>query len=117
MANIHVLFPLNFYVQALTVIPTCYIFSCPSNNGQNTTPFHALVPSTPSREPGLLLVSSSGNIRYWDSVASGLAGGEHFVTASLSLSSNEEVTTLSRSEVRRDYVCFFSSLPTKSFWL
>ncbi|KAK2466879.1 hypothetical protein APHAL10511_001137 [Amanita phalloides] len=86
------------HAQAVRSIPTCYIFSCPFDVNATTPPFHALVPYSPNREPGLVLVSSSGMIRFWDSIGIGLAGGEHFYAASLNLPSGQQVTNLIRSD-------------------
>ncbi|KDQ60778.1 hypothetical protein JAAARDRAFT_190924 [Jaapia argillacea MUCL 33604] len=86
------------HAQALTGIPTCYIFSCPLDATQATAPFHALVPFGTVREPGLILVSPGGEVRFWDSIAMGLAGGEHYNATLLELDSGESVTTLTRSD-------------------
>lgn len=61
-------------------------------------PFYALFPHGSAREPGLLLVSTSGEIRLWDSIGIGLAGGEQYTTAQLELGSSE-VTNLIRADV------------------
>lgn len=63
------------------------------------TPFHALVPNGPNREPGLILSSSTGQIRFWDGLGMGLAGGEHFSFTSLNLDEGESITTLTRADV------------------
>lgn len=63
------------------------------------TPFHALVPYGPSREPGLIISSPTGQIRFWDSLGMGLAGGDKFALSSLELDEGENVTTLTRSDV------------------
>ncbi|KAI0797979.1 hypothetical protein C8Q75DRAFT_801881 [Abortiporus biennis] len=88
------------YAQALTGTPTCYIFSCPQETTalSLTTPFHALVPYGNSREPGLILMSSSGHIRFWDSLGMGLAGGEHYVSLNLGLQDQELATNLTRAD-------------------
>ncbi|TFK55057.1 hypothetical protein OE88DRAFT_1674600 [Heliocybe sulcata] len=86
------------HAQALTGTPTCYIFACPLDYVLGTTPLHCLVPFGSGREPGLILISSSGETRFWDSIASGLAGGEHFVSIQLGLSTGETVTTLTRAD-------------------
>ncbi|KAI0957243.1 hypothetical protein AcW1_005700 [Taiwanofungus camphoratus] len=88
------------YSQALTGTPTCYIFLCPQDVFQDAmvTPFHALVPYGPSREPGLIISSPTGQIRFWDSLGMGLAGGDKFALSSLELDEGENVTTLTRSD-------------------
>ncbi|KAI0079884.1 hypothetical protein K474DRAFT_1696036 [Panus rudis PR-1116 ss-1] len=80
------------YTQALTGTPTCYIFACPPEAVPMpmSTPFHALVPYNNQREPG--------QIRFWESLASGLAGGEHWSPTTLDLLDEERVTTLTRAE-------------------
>ncbi|TCD68905.1 hypothetical protein EIP91_009455 [Steccherinum ochraceum] len=90
------------YTQALTGTPTCYIFSCPqdANPIHMATPLHALVPYGSSREPGLILVTSGGHVRFWDSVGIGLAGGDHYSTLSLELPDEERVTTLTRADTQ-----------------
>lgn len=85
--------------QAVSVIPTCYIFSCPED-ASFSAPFHAFVPYGHSREPGLILLSPSGEIRFWDSIGIGLAGGEHYFKSQLGIESGEFATTLARSDVR-----------------
>ncbi|TFY72665.1 hypothetical protein EVG20_g323 [Dentipellis fragilis] len=85
--------------QALSSVPTCYIFPCPVDRSQ-TAPFHAFVPYGVSREPGLVLVSSSGEIRFWDSISIGLAGGEPFSRSQLELEAGETASSLSRSDLQ-----------------
>lgn len=87
--------------QAIKGIPTCYIFSCPEGNPASPKPpFHALVPQGNSREPGLILVSATGQIRFWDSIGIGLAGGDNFVSSQVDgINYEEEVTNLIRVDV------------------
>lgn len=56
------------------------------------------------REPGLLLLAPSGELRFWDSVADGLAGGTHFTSTRLPLVSDEVVTTFVRSDVSTPFI-------------
>ncbi|KAF8921233.1 hypothetical protein CPB85DRAFT_1428242 [Mucidula mucida] len=86
--------------QAVKGIPTCYIFSCPRDYDQMAAPLHGLIPYSTSREPGLILMSPSGQIRLWDSISIGLAGGDHFSSSSLTLSSDEYVTNLLRVDAQ-----------------
>ncbi|KAF9013861.1 hypothetical protein BDQ17DRAFT_1320576 [Cyathus striatus] len=90
------------HAQAIRGIPTCYIFSSPRDLSQMDPPFHALIPHGPSREPGLILVSPSGEVRFWDSIGIGLAGGEHYVTTHLALKeeAGEQVNNLVRSDAQ-----------------
>jgi nuclear pore complex protein Nup133 len=64
-------------------------------------PLHALVPSSSTREPGLILLSESGEVRFWDSISSGLSGGQNYATLSLSLEVNEVMSDMRRSDVCR----------------
>ncbi|KAG6874188.1 hypothetical protein C0995_003734 [Termitomyces sp. Mi166 len=61
-------------------------------------PFHALIPHSTSREPGLILLSPDGTIRFWDSIGIGLAGGDHYSTIQLDVAPGESVTNLLRSD-------------------
>ncbi|KDR81643.1 hypothetical protein GALMADRAFT_239719 [Galerina marginata CBS 339.88] len=89
------------HAQAIKGIPTCYIFSCPYDPRTPRPPFHALAPQGPSREPGLILVSTSGQIRFWDSIGIGLAGGDNYVSYQLDdMEYDEEVTNLVRSDAQ-----------------
>ncbi|CDO69523.1 hypothetical protein BN946_scf184785.g28 [Trametes cinnabarina] len=90
------------YSQALTGTPTCYIFGCPRdlNPLPMATPFHALVPFGPQREPGLIICSNIGQIRFWDSIGMGLAGGDNFSFSLLELGEGENVTNLIRADAQ-----------------
>jgi nuclear pore complex protein Nup133 len=79
--------------------PTCYIFACPGNYFHNATPYHSLIPYGHSREPGLILISVSGELRFWDGIGIGLAGGAHYSAAHLGLASGEVVTNFIRADV------------------
>jgi len=74
----------------------CYMFPCPQRDGDGVAelPLHAFVPQGTDREPGLILVSVYGEIRIWDSVGAGLAGGKNFTTMELDLTEDEHVTNL-----------------------
>jgi nuclear pore complex protein Nup133 len=87
---------LTFSLQALKGTPTCYIFSCPM---ENACPYHALVPYGPAREPGLILLSKGGEIRFWDSIGIGLAGGEHYSVTFLDLVGSEYISNFIRADV------------------
>lgn len=69
-----------------------------------TVPFASLLPFGASREPGLILVSSTGEVRFWDSIGTGLAGAERFSTARITLSDNETVTGLERVDVCATFI-------------
>ncbi|EIW85147.1 hypothetical protein CONPUDRAFT_70040 [Coniophora puteana RWD-64-598 SS2] len=83
------------YAQSPKGSPTCYIFSSPGE-GSNSCPFHALVPFGATREPGLVLLAPHGELRFWESISNGLAGGDHFSTSQLSLEVDEYITNLTR---------------------
>ncbi|KAK7054841.1 hypothetical protein VNI00_003304 [Paramarasmius palmivorus] len=93
---------------ALKGIPTCYIFPCPWDYNQTDPPFHCLVPHGAGREPGLILLSTTGEIRFWDSIGIGLAGGDRYTTTHLGLTSEELVTYLIRVD-QQTYVASTTS--------
>ncbi|TFK76396.1 hypothetical protein BDN72DRAFT_755585 [Pluteus cervinus] len=89
------------HAQAVKGTPTCYIFSCPQEpNAPQASPFHAFVPFGTEREPGLILVSVHGEVRFWDSIGIGLAGGANYSTSELDLGEGEQVTKFIRSDVK-----------------
>ncbi|KAJ7449858.1 hypothetical protein FB451DRAFT_741132 [Mycena latifolia] len=98
------------HAQAVKGTPTCYIFACPQDYERTNPPFHELVPYTTAREPGLILVSLSGQIRFWDSIGIGLAGGQNYSTTDLGLSSDEVVTNLVRADPQTYIVSTSSGL-------
>ncbi|KAF9518381.1 hypothetical protein BS47DRAFT_1325354 [Hydnum rufescens UP504] len=82
---------------------TCYIFPNPEPSSStskipSTPPMASLVPRGASREPGLVLCSAAGEIRFWNNIATGLTGGEHFQAANISLSTSEVIVQLCRCE-------------------
>ncbi|KIJ44042.1 hypothetical protein M422DRAFT_30592 [Sphaerobolus stellatus SS14] len=84
-------------LQSAFTSPTCYMFPVPPPDPSNsylTLPFASLVSFGASREPGLILVSSSGEVRFWDSIGIGLAGAERFSTAKIDILENEVVQGL-----------------------
>ncbi|KIK57777.1 hypothetical protein GYMLUDRAFT_45965 [Collybiopsis luxurians FD-317 M1] len=85
---------------AVKGIPTCYIFTCPYDYNQTNPPFHSLVPWGSGREPGLILISTAGEVRFWDSVGIGLAGGDRYSTIHLGLASEDIVTGLKRIDTQ-----------------
>ncbi|KAH7871806.1 uncharacterized protein C8R40DRAFT_532912 [Lentinula edodes] len=88
------------HAMAVKGTPTCYIFTCPYDFNQTSPPFHSLVPWGSSREPGLILISTAGEIRLWDSVGIGLAGGDRYSTTYLELVSEDIVTGLKRVDTQ-----------------
>ncbi|KAF9075250.1 hypothetical protein BDP27DRAFT_40146 [Rhodocollybia butyracea] len=85
---------------AVKGIPTCYIFTCPHDYDQTSPPFHSLVPWGSGREPGLILISTAGEVRFWDSVGIGLAGGDRYSTTYLGLDSEDIVTGFKRIDTQ-----------------
>lgn len=85
------------YDQTFVDVPTCYIFPCPNDYPHVTAPFGALVPygSGPSnlstREPGLLLLSPGGEMKFWDSIGLGLTGGESTDEGQVELDDDERL--------------------------
>ncbi|GAA5848319.1 hypothetical protein JCM8547_004477 [Rhodosporidiobolus lusitaniae] len=77
---------------------TTYVFpvppsaSLPSNiTAFSPLSFASLVPAssqTTQREPGLLLCSTTGSLRYWDSLSLALSGVDRFKSSALNLSSS-----------------------------
>ena len=93
--------------QAIKGIPTCYILPCPWDYNQTNPPFHCLVPYGSGREPGLILISTTGEIRFWDSIGIGLAGGDRYTTTHLGIGSEDLVTNLIRVDVRASSLLLF----------
>ena len=87
------------YAQLLPGVPTCYIFPCPNRYSEREVPFCALVSYGPSREPGLILLSQYGELRFWDSIGLGLTGGDATDDSLLDLRSDETLTGLIYAEV------------------
>ncbi|KAJ3755523.1 hypothetical protein EV360DRAFT_96127 [Lentinula raphanica] len=88
------------HAMAVKGIPICYIFTCPYDVQYTNPPFHSLVPWGSGREPGLILVSTGGEIRFWDSVGIGLAGGDRYSTTNIGLRQGETVTALKRVDTQ-----------------
>ncbi|KIY43404.1 hypothetical protein FISHEDRAFT_52783 [Fistulina hepatica ATCC 64428] len=88
------------HAQAVKGIPTCYTFRCPRDefieNSDLSPAYHALLPHGHGREPGLVLMSATGLVHFWENISIGLAGGEHYFKTSLSLADDEVVTSLIR---------------------
>ncbi|TEB36359.1 hypothetical protein FA13DRAFT_1727949 [Coprinellus micaceus] len=75
---------------------TCFVWQHAQKMTFSIPPFHALVPHGASQEPGLILLSHSGHVRFWQSIGMGLAGGENFAPFDLNLREGESVTNLTR---------------------
>ena len=67
------------------------------------THFHALVPYGQQREPGLIICSYVGQVRFWDSIGMGLAGGENFSSYALPINDEEMITALTRVDVSNSF--------------
>ncbi|GAA5843798.1 hypothetical protein JCM9279_000149 [Rhodotorula babjevae] len=80
---------------------TTYIFPLPAQapfppgvTAYSPLSFASLVPSasqTAQREPGLVAVSNTGTVRFWDSISLSLAGADRFKSVSLALAEGELV--------------------------
>lgn len=99
LTSVHTQSKLTIIPQAVRGTPTCYIFSCPQDDIVTNPPLHAFIPQSTSREPGLILVSFHGQVRFWESISIGLAGGENFTTMDLDLTEDEHVTNFVRADV------------------
>jgi len=64
-----------------------------------TLPLASLVHYGSMREPGLILVSRSGELRLWESIGVGLSGAEGFATTQLPLLPDEEVLGVHHCDV------------------
>jgi len=67
------------------------------------TSYASFVPYGAVREPGLVATSGQGEIRFWDSIGTGLSGAEHYHALQIDLAENEFVTGLSRYDVSPFY--------------
>ncbi|KAG8888995.1 hypothetical protein FRB98_006259 [Tulasnella sp. 332] len=84
-----------------SVLPTCYIFPTPrdvSVEHSRLTPVAEFVPYDGAREPGLLVASPSGEIRYWESINAGLSGAEKYHKSQVNLEHTEYVKAIYRYE-------------------
>ncbi|KAG8998690.1 hypothetical protein FRB93_013469 [Tulasnella sp. JGI-2019a] len=87
--------------RTMSVLPTCYIFPTPRDvniERSRLTPVAEFVPYDGAREPGLLVVSPSGEIRYWESVDAGLSGAEKYHQSQVNMDQTEYVKTVYRYE-------------------
>ena len=80
----------------------CYIFPNPASPSEGShLPLGCFVPRPRLQDPGFLLASPSGSIRYWTSISLGLTGGERYQSAQVSLGPTEVVTKLVHLEVSK----------------
>lgn len=68
------------------------------------TSYASLVLYGHTREPGLIVASGRGQVRFWEALGAGLSGGEHFLSTDLDLGSHEYLMGLSRYDVSRLYL-------------
>lgn len=99
------------WTKVIKGIPTCYIFGCPQGS---SPPFHGLFPYDSVREPALVLLSNLGEMRFWDSIGIGLAGGDFYSTTNLGLRGDELVTDFLRLDVSATSILFARCLPSPS---
>jgi len=98
--------PLICFQRALSGPPTTHIFPAPpTSQGQLYPPQVILLPSLahPSvhahsqiSEPALILVSPTGQVRFWPSIFLGLAGGDKFTAATLPFQPDENTSASAR---------------------
>lgn len=95
------------FTRRTTTLPTCYSFPCPISNTTSVLvntlaplPLASLIShssnssNTTRREPGLLLVSPTGELRAWDSLSLALSGVDKFATIQIQLQDAELVRCL-----------------------
>ncbi|KAF8610233.1 hypothetical protein BDV93DRAFT_517387 [Ceratobasidium sp. AG-I] len=84
--------------------PTCYIFPTPGQHDNSASSSHLLLPNVSlipygsSREPGLVMIASTGEIRLWESINAGLAGADQFYSSLVPVSAGEYVSSMYRCE-------------------
>ncbi|EJD52940.1 hypothetical protein AURDEDRAFT_110780 [Auricularia subglabra TFB-10046 SS5] len=83
---------------------TCYLFPTPGLSARATAPTHLTLPVAslvhygPLREPGLILISKTGELRFWESIGVGLSGAEGFAAQQIPLQVGEEIVALHRCD-------------------
>ncbi|WAQ86497.1 hypothetical protein PtA15_7A223 [Puccinia triticina] len=95
------------FARRMAAVPTCYAFPCPLSNTSSVLvntlaplPLASLIShssnlsNTTRREPGLLLVSPTGELRAWDSLSLSLSGVDKFATIQIQLQDAELVRCL-----------------------
>lgn len=84
-----------------SVSPICYSFSVPSSSGSSSSPmslpFCALVPRSSGHEPGLMIISQSGRLAFWNSVVS--SGADAGQELAIALGAGETITALQQCQV------------------
>jgi len=83
---------------------TCYIFPAPQAEVQGTISYDALPVATlvsngVSQEPGLIVGSATGEIRFWDNISTGLSGADNYHSVLLPLLDGERLSSLYSCEV------------------
>ncbi|PLW07853.1 hypothetical protein PCANC_24721 [Puccinia coronata f. sp. avenae] len=95
------------FTRRTATLPTCYSFPCPISN-TNSVLVNTLAPlplaslishssnlsNATRREPGLLLISTTGELRAWDSLSLALSGVDKFATIQIQLQDAELVRCL-----------------------
>jgi len=75
----------------------------PSSSGSSSSPMSlphcALVPRSSGHEPGLILVSQSGKLAFWNSVVSSGAGADGGQELAIALGAGETITALQQCQV------------------
>ncbi|KAG0146483.1 hypothetical protein CROQUDRAFT_671107 [Cronartium quercuum f. sp. fusiforme G11] len=94
------------FTRRTSALPTCYVFPCPISRTESVLvntlaplPLACLISHSSSsthtrREPGLLLVSPTGELRVWDSLSLALSGVDKYATVQVQLHDSELVRCL-----------------------
>lgn len=92
--------------QSTKFSPTCYTFPVPQSDTMSLSaamfspvPFTAFVPQGAARDPGFLLIASTGQIRFWSSLSSALSSIDKCAASDLSLEQGEVVRDMDTIEV------------------
>lgn len=101
----------SFALQHGFASPTCYTFALSSSSVTTSAiaiqslPFCGLVPRRSGREPGLVLVYPSGQVRFWDGVEASLTGADRMQSLSIPVGYEETVSEFVRLEVSARSSC------------
>jgi nuclear pore complex protein Nup133 len=98
---------LTIHLQNDTASNTCYVFPVPQPEGLSLAaavfaplPFGSLVNYGSDRDPGFLLVSSTGQVRFWEGINMALSGADKFHSIAIYLSAGELVKSMVSLQVR-----------------
>lgn len=92
------------YVPTAGAAQACYIFPNPVSRDGRGAPYSCFAPYQSAQEPGLILCSPTGEVRFWLSIGLGLTGGEDYQTLDLGLSVGECVVNMLRRDVSTHFI-------------